>query len=51
MELPADWRDLSKGVKDIVHRVPAAAGDCIIVRAAHSRARASDPSASEPCLS
>ena len=30
MELPADWRDLSKGVKDIVHRVPAAAGDAII---------------------
>ena len=28
--LPADWRDLSKGVSDAVHRVPASAGDCII---------------------
>ena len=30
MQLPDNWRDLSEGVADIVHRVPAAAGDCII---------------------
>lgn len=31
IDLPDGWRDLSKGVHDMVHRVPAAAGDCIIV--------------------
>lgn len=30
LELPEGWRDLSVAVSDVVHRVPAAAGDCII---------------------